>query len=239
MAVQNASAPWVSVSSAQALLNPVEYLATGVRILDLRLEGGLPRGRIVELVGPSSSGKTSLLFSVLKQATHRGEMVAYVDTFDTLDPGFAAQSGIDLQRLLWIRCGGTQAHPMPKALRATDILVQAGGFGVVVLDLDSGEKRKHPACRKVPLHTRFRRQRALQESSTVLGVLEPVSSAGSAAALVLTLRGRKRNWTLPQGDTSPAFRDADPPHSLLQGLQCEVSLLRGGKHGNVTFYSHL
>ena len=57
MAVWNAFAPWVSVSSAQALLNPVEYLATGVRILDLRLEGGLPRARIVELVGPSSSGK--------------------------------------------------------------------------------------------------------------------------------------------------------------------------------------
>ena len=216
-------------------MNPVEHLATGVQTLDQRLEGGLPRGRIVELVGPVSSGKTSLLFSVLKQATHGGEMVAYVDTFDTLDPGFAAQSGIDLQRLLWIRCGSTPAHSMPSALRATDILVRAGGFGVVVLDLDSGEKKAHSIGRKVSLHTWFRWQRALQGSPTVLGVLEPVSSAGSASSLVLTLRGRQRYWTLPLGDASPALGDdADPPQSLLQGLQSEVSLLRGGKHTNVT-----
>ena len=75
-----------------------DLLPTGIERLDLLLGGGLERGQITEIVGAPSSGRTSVLFSILAQATGRGEMVAYVDAFDSLDPNFAEKSGIDLRR---------------------------------------------------------------------------------------------------------------------------------------------
>ncbi len=95
------------------------FLSTGMKHLDLLLSGGISRGQITEIIGPSSSGKTSLLLSILSQATQRGEVVAYVDSLSSLDLAFAQKAGIDLQRLLWVRGG---------ALKAVDILAQAGGF---------------------------------------------------------------------------------------------------------------
>jgi RecA/RadA recombinase len=77
--------------------------STGVPVLDSRLGGGLPRGHLSEIVGPRSSGRTSLLLQVIASATARGELVALVDALDMLDPASAAASGIALDRLLWIR----------------------------------------------------------------------------------------------------------------------------------------
>src|SRR5437870_2183544 len=76
---------------------------TGLTALDARLEGGFPRGQLSELIGPRSSGRTSLLWRMLAAATARGELVALVDALDTCDPVSASAAGVDLDRLLWIR----------------------------------------------------------------------------------------------------------------------------------------
>src|SRR5712664_2729042 len=85
----------------------VELQSSGVTELDAVLGGGFPRGSLVELCGPASSGRTSLAFSLLAQATERQEACAFVDVSDSLDPVSLAAAGVDLPRLLWIRCGET------------------------------------------------------------------------------------------------------------------------------------
>src|SRR4051812_3116598 len=87
-------------------LPPVEYgddacAPTGVAPIDACLRNGVPRGQLSELVGPSSSGRTTLLLQLMAAATQRGELVACIDTFDRLDVASADAAGIDLTRLLW------------------------------------------------------------------------------------------------------------------------------------------
>jgi recombination protein RecA len=83
----------------------VELRPSGVAELDAVLGGGFPRGSLVELCGSASSGRTSLAFSLLAQATERQEACAFVDVSDSLDPLSLAAAGVELPRLLWIRCG--------------------------------------------------------------------------------------------------------------------------------------
>jgi recombination protein RecA len=85
----------------------VELQPSGVTELDAALGGGFPRGSLVELFGPASSGRTSLAFSLLAHATERQEACAFVDVSDSLDPISLAAAGVELPRLLWIRCGET------------------------------------------------------------------------------------------------------------------------------------
>src|SRR5215469_1689895 len=82
-----------------------ELQPSGVAELDAVLGGGFPRGSLVELCGGAGSGRTSLAFSLLAQATERQEACAFVDVSDSLDPLSLAAAGVDLPRLLWIRCG--------------------------------------------------------------------------------------------------------------------------------------
>jgi hypothetical protein len=78
---------------------------TAVAAVDVLLEGGLPIGAISEFVGPASSGRTSLSLSFLARATGVGSVGAWIDVSDELDPESAAAAGVDLSRLLWVRCG--------------------------------------------------------------------------------------------------------------------------------------
>ena len=98
------------------LRTAVALQSTGIPSLDAILDGGVPRGSIVELCGTASSGRTSLSFSLLAKATERQEVCAYVDVSDSLDPLSLASAGVDLQRLLWIRCGSpdTISSPQPR-----------------------------------------------------------------------------------------------------------------------------
>lgn len=89
-----------------------EQSPTGIPEIDALLEGGLPLGAITELVGPPSSGRTTLAQAALAAITAAGKAVAWVDASDTLDPISAAAAGIDLSRQLWVSCGGV---PAPKA----------------------------------------------------------------------------------------------------------------------------
>jgi hypothetical protein len=81
-----------------------EMISSGIREID-ELAGGLPRGCLSEICGPASSGRSSVLLSALAAATRRQEVCALVDTTDALDAVSAAATGVELERLLWIRCG--------------------------------------------------------------------------------------------------------------------------------------
>jgi len=87
-----------------------ELHPSGVAELDAVLGGGFPCGSLVELCGPATSGRTGLAFSLLAQATARQEACAFVDVSDSLDPVSLAAAGVDLPRLLWVRCGETQGR---------------------------------------------------------------------------------------------------------------------------------
>src|SRR5215813_8822136 len=82
-----------------------EVAQTGVEAIDALLDGGLPLGAITEMVGPESSGRTSVVLSFLARMTQAGRVCAWVDVSDMLHPESAAAAGVDLSRLLWIRCG--------------------------------------------------------------------------------------------------------------------------------------
>ena len=99
---------------------------TGIAALDERLGGGLPVGAISELTAPECSGRTSLALSFVAGLTEAGRVCAWVDVSDALDPESAAACGVDLERLLWVRCGGAQMGGMEptSGAKAPDILCE-------------------------------------------------------------------------------------------------------------------
>ncbi len=191
-------------TGAIAVANRDDLVPTGIGPLDRRLGGGLPRGQISEIIGPRSSGRTTVVFSTLAAATRRGELVAVVDALDMFDPASAATAGILLDRLLWIR--GEAAHAAPaadvrgfdaggrvsgrmevtldRAVKALNLVLQAGGFGLVVLDLADVPG---PLVRRLPFTTWMRLQRVLEGSQTACVLLAPEPVARSAGGITLAL----------------------------------------------------
>lgn len=261
---------------------------TGIAALDERLGGGLPVGAISELTGPECSGRTSLALSFVAGLTDAGRVCAWVDVSDALDPGSAAACGVDLERLLWVRCGAERvklpgiqgeavsdvpcaeemqvlrlrwsqkdapnsaqddryfslrsglgqddktflaqekfaprcAEPQPRvirknteavraatefsqatgqamgrrrmraakpwsrldqALRATDLLLQAGGFSAIVLDMGSVAPE---FALRVPLATWYRYRAAAERTQACVVLLTQRACAKSSAGVVLTL----------------------------------------------------
>lgn len=108
----------------------VDAIPTGSLALDAALGiGGLPRGRIVEIYGPESSGKTTLALHVVAEAQKRGGEVAFVDAEHALDPVYAAAIGVDIDSMLV-----SQPDTGEQALEITDALVRSGAIDVVVVD---------------------------------------------------------------------------------------------------------
>ena len=94
--------------------NPVA--PTGIPEIDLLLHGGFPVGALSEVVGPECSGRTSLALTFIAGMTQAGKVCAWVDVSDTLHPESAAAIGVDLSRMLWVRCGSSPvAVPLPQA----------------------------------------------------------------------------------------------------------------------------
>ncbi len=88
---------------------PVAVVSTGIPEVD-SLTGGFPRGAITEIFGSASSGRTSFMISALAYATTHEEVCVLIDTNDTFDPASAAEAGLNLERLLWIRCAANVEH---------------------------------------------------------------------------------------------------------------------------------
>lgn len=254
---------------------------TGISDLDELLNGGFPLGALTELVGPQCSGRTSTALSFLARMTHEERVCAWIDVSNEFDPGSAAAAGVDLRRLLWLRCGVTQtsartasykfelpekylaapvakkglhgggfgshprqevkglsnavgelledkaiaprcaepqprmhssqetfeplpvriqktAHPsyappkpwgrMEQALRSADLLLQAGGFSAIVLDMGSLAPK---FVTHVPLTTWYRYRAAAERTQSSILLLTQYPCAKSSAELVLHLQDAK------------------------------------------------
>ena len=157
--------------------------STGRPDLDRALDGGLRRGHLSEIVGRRSSGRTTVLGAILAAATARGEVVALVDTHDRFDPTSAAGCGVDLSRLLWIRDRGD----VLRALKAVNLVLQAGGFGVVVFDLADA---RGPELRQFPITTWMRLSRVIEGSQTVALLVAADRLARSPGGVTIALDRR-------------------------------------------------
>lgn len=232
-----------------------ERILSGIASVDA-LTGGIPLGCLTEICGPSSSGRSSILLQIFAEFMRRDEMCALVDASDAFDPQSAASAGVELGRLLWVRCKGSgdriigssgeikrhsafgtrhsakqsQSHlqrtetpkvftspdhlitrspgspagagfaaagvgspdSLSQALKSTDLLLQAGGFGLIVLDLGD---LPIAAARRIPLTTWFRFRRAVENTSTAFIVIEQHSHAKSCATLVMDLTAQQVSWS--------------------------------------------
>jgi hypothetical protein len=255
-------------------------MPSGIAPIDDLLNGGLPLGAITEIVGSESSGRTSFALSCIAQITGDAKVCAWIDVSDALHPDSAAASGVELKRLLWVRCGvsstnkvsecpqkgfalpekylipkpikkglhggGFGPHPreevkglsdavggfldpakiaprcaepqrrvriereaieptssmqtkrrpivprkpwsrMEQALRVTDLLLQAGGFSAIVLDMGSIAPE---FALRVPMATWFRYRAAAEKTQASILLLTQHTCARSSAGLVLRLQSR-------------------------------------------------
>ena len=108
----------------------IETISTGALALDVALGiGGLPRGRVTEIFGPESSGKTTLALHVVAEAQRKGGVCAYIDAEHALDPIYARAIGVDVDEMLI-----SQPDTGEQALEITDVLIRSGAIDVVVID---------------------------------------------------------------------------------------------------------
>lgn len=108
----------------------IDYIPTGAMSLDIALGiGGIPRGRIIEIYGPESSGKTTLALHIVAEAQKKGGLCAFIDAEHALDPEYAKNIGVDVDNLLL-----SQPDYGEQALEILETLVRSGGIDVVVVD---------------------------------------------------------------------------------------------------------
>lgn len=195
-----------------------EVLHTNLIELDGLIEG-CPRGRITEIIGPVSSGRTTLLHSILAEGARVGEFCAIIDTQNAFDPVSASDSGVDLRRLVWIRCNGV----LENAIKAADLLIHSGGFGVIALDLCETPSR---LTRRLPLSWWYRFRRAIENTPSVFVILENEPNAKACASLLLEM---KREET--------CFQGAEPFHYLDQ-LRFQAVPRKPMRSGSARFAAH-
>lgn len=215
--------------------------AFGLQALDGQLQGGLPRGHVSELIGPTSSGRTTLAWTWLGAGTGRGESVALVDTFDRFDPATASACGINLSRLLWVRGqaitktasavdpawlpgartvdgpGTLLERTIDRSLKALNLVLQSGVCTAVVLDFADVPLA---GIRRVPLTTWLRLHRIVEGTDTACLLVGPVPLARSAAGLTLTAGPQGLSWNGPHersrrfGGLAMTMRVASPRRTV-------------------------
>ena len=187
-----------------------DVFATRLAGVDRLLDGGIRRGQTIELIGPRSSGRFSLVLELLAGATESGESAALVDLGDHFDPQAAARAGVVLERLLWAR-----PRRLKQALGSAEVLI-GGGFPLVVLDLGlppvPGGRGKESAW--------LRLRRAADDHQAALLIAAPYRAGGTAPQKILDLGSR----------TSPvrALWAQAAPRSprLLDGLRTRLELAK-------------
>jgi hypothetical protein len=228
-------------------------VSSGIPEIDA-LTGGLPRGCLSEICGSASSGRTSVLLAALAEATRREEVCALVDATDALDAVSATAAGVDLERLLWVRCGKAGSGPrtsdvghqnaVPKYdvrsltsevrrprsdVRSLEQVLRVTDLllqsgGFGLVAIDLGDV-PHSAARRMPLASWFRFQRAVEPTSTVLLVVAQEPCAQTCASVLIRLQSGKKLSALSYQIS--VNNDLCPAHSqLLDGLHIEGELLR-------------
>lgn len=187
------------------------HFSTGITVLDAALGGGFPAGRLCEICGVPSSGRTSLTLSLISETLAQNVFAGWVDLADALDPGsaaeaIAARSGTakNLERLLWVRARSAQ-----EAVRSCERLLQTEGFELVVFDALVLPKQDLS-----PLHdvTWLRLARLAASTRTTLVVISNAPLTGSRSEFVLEMQ-------------APRARFIGPPN-LLQSIETTALLLR-------------
>lgn len=183
---------------------------TALAPLDRLLDGGLPRGQLVELVGRRSGGRLSAVLAALAAATARGEAAALVDLGDGLDPRTAVEAGVEPGRLLWVR-----PRRVKEALAAAEILLE-GGFPLVAIDLGQpplvGGRGAEAGW--------LRLARQAKERQAALLVAAPYRVSGTAAATVIESRRERTVWCRGESPGESRASGALPP--LLAGLHADL-----------------
>ena len=146
----------------------------------------LTRGTLTEFAG--TSGKTSLLLSLLSKLTQEGEICAVVDSANSFDPHSALRSGVELGNLLWVKCAGNIEH----AFMAADYLVQAKGFGAVWLNLNAIPKHQ---LKQVPRTFWYRYRNRIKETPTLLVITAEEPIAGSASQNAFVFSRERTVWS--------------------------------------------
>jgi recombination protein RecA len=259
----------VAASRMEERRTPIT-VATGIAALD-ELSGGIPRGALTEICGPASSGRTSVLLALMARMTRANEVCAHVDASDSFDPHSAEAAGVDLKRVLWVRCSNSprrrgglekgiadcrltiddcktsaqqnrqssilnrQSSMSPclhgdsysrrkaefsrveQALKATDLLLQGGGFGLVVVDLAGIAP---DAARRVPLTSWFRFRRTVENTATALVVLEQQPYAKTCASLVVQLSAVSAQLSVKRPTRQPTHA------ALFGGLEVHAEVTR-------------
>jgi recA bacterial DNA recombination protein len=196
-----------------------ELLPAGIPSFDAAF-AGIPRGSVTDIFGTASSGRTSLMLSLLAQTTEREEYCAIVDASDAFDTASAAAAGVALERLLWIRCGGNAEH----ALKATDLLLQAGGFGLVAMDL--GDIAPETA-RRISLASWYRLRRAVENTPTALVVIERAPHARACAWLAIECARKRVRWSGVAGCSQ-----------LLRAIEFAAERRKPTRPANAAFEAH-
>jgi hypothetical protein len=190
-------------------------LTSGLATLDTLLGGGWPQGKVGELVGPASSGRSAVAAATVAGATTRGEVVAWLDLADALDPASAAATEVDLQRVLWVRPRGVE-----EAIRAAELVLEVGGFTVVVLDFGAGALSVGGRRGRGQSALRLRLVRAVERAGTVALVLAEHPWVGTLAGVTVVLGRGEVRWGVC-GE-----------HRWLAGLDLKARVERGGvEHG--------
>ncbi len=225
-------------------------LPSGLPLVDSLLHGGIVRGRVSEIIGDRSSGKTTLAASFAAFSTIRGEVAAWIDSADSFDPESMAAAGVDLTRLLWVsshrrapRASAphydetgickTGATPV-NILKAAEWILAAGGFGLVVIDFTAhvadslARLASSPSVsgwtRALPESAALRLARAAERSGAAVLVLAAQRMCGTFAALSLVMN---RNRTCFSRSTAGA-------PVLFDGLMVKAMVTRnklGGSGG--------
>jgi len=225
-------------------------LPSGLPLVDNLLDGGIVRGRVSEIIGDPSSGKTTLAASFASFSTMRGEVAAWIDSADSFDPESMAAAGVDLTRLLWVsshrrapRASAphydetgickTGATPV-NILKAAEWILAAGGFGLVVIDFTAhvadslARLASSPSVggwtRALPESAALRLARAAERSGAAVIVLAAQRMCGTFAALSLVMN---RNRTCFSRSTAGA-------PVLFDGLMVKAMVTRnklGGSGG--------
>src|SRR5713226_3783995 len=231
-------------------------LPSGLPLVDSLLDGGIVRGRVSEIIGDLSSGKTTLAASFAAFSTIRGEVAAWIDSADSFDPESMAAAGVDLTRLLWVSShrraprasaphydetgiGKTSRGGTPvNTLKAAEWILAAGGFGLVVIDFTAhvadslARLASSPSVsgwnRALSESAALRLARAAERSGAAVIVLAAQRMCGTFAALSLVMN---RNRTCFSRSTAGA-------PVLFDGLVVNAMITRnklGGTGGAATW----
>lgn len=197
-------------------------LPTGIAGVDELLDGGFSRGQVSEVYGRASSGRTAVVVATVARALRRGALAAWVDPADRFDPASAAEAGVDLARLLWLR-GGPRNRALAPAVSAAGTLLGSGLFELVVLDL-AGAAPSEPG--RLPHTTWLRLQRSVENVPVALLLLAEAHVAHGPAGVSLALSRAQAAWT------------GSGPGRLLTGVSVDAARIRrcvGGAPGEVRF----